>query len=407
MKNIFFEEKRTFILKLGKALHKYGTPAYRLESHLINLAEYLDLRAQFLIAPTNLTFVIQSEDESKESSQIMRVKPGEINLSALASTDELVHELVDGGIDLIQAGQRLDAIISQKPLYSRFTTFCAFGLTSAAFAILLLSSWNDVLCATLLGFVVYGLTYLAGKSARIANMLEPMAALTSGFLATLVTTLDVGINVSFVTLSAIILFIPGLSLTLGLAEVAERDLISGTARVMDSCMSLFKLYFGAQLGMVLGNLVVPHVQLVAPPELSSDFVWLGVPMLSLGLVVAFNTRPKDIVWGLGAGLLAYFFTLIGNNTLGADLAPFVGALAVGIFANLYSNILKTPASIVLLQGIVVLVPGSKTYINLSSQVSGDAIIMNPTLASQTFLIFMAIVAGITFANLIVPPKRSL
>jgi uncharacterized membrane protein YjjP (DUF1212 family) len=34
-----FAEKRRFIIKLGKALHKYGAPAYCLEAHLQNVSE--------------------------------------------------------------------------------------------------------------------------------------------------------------------------------------------------------------------------------------------------------------------------------------------------------------------------------------------------------------------------------
>ena len=130
-------------------------------------------------------------------------------------------------------------------------------------------------------------------------------------------------------------------------------------------------------------------------------------MISLSLAVLFNTRVKDIIWGLSAALIAYLFTVIGSNSLGAELGPFTGALAVGIFANVYSRTIKAPASIAMLQGIIVLVPGSKTYINLSSQVSGESIIMNPTMGHETFLIFMSIVAGLTFANVIVSPKRTL
>ena len=32
--NQIFNEKHTFIIKLGTALHQFGTPAHRLETHL-------------------------------------------------------------------------------------------------------------------------------------------------------------------------------------------------------------------------------------------------------------------------------------------------------------------------------------------------------------------------------------
>jgi uncharacterized membrane protein YjjP (DUF1212 family) len=53
-----FTQKRRFIVKLGKMLHKFGTPAYRMEAHLQNVASFLGLKSSFIITPTALTFVI-------------------------------------------------------------------------------------------------------------------------------------------------------------------------------------------------------------------------------------------------------------------------------------------------------------------------------------------------------------
>lgn len=70
-----FTEKRRFIIQLGKALHKFGTPAYRLESHLQNVAANLGVTGYFLITPTTMTFVLNHDDE-QEYNHIARVNPG-------------------------------------------------------------------------------------------------------------------------------------------------------------------------------------------------------------------------------------------------------------------------------------------------------------------------------------------
>ncbi|AVV84881.1 hypothetical protein SPWS13_3142 [Shewanella putrefaciens] len=43
---------------------------------------------------------------------------------------------------------------------------------------------------------------------------------------------------------------------------------------------------------------------------------------------------------------------------------FFGALAVGIYSNLFARWMKAPASIALLQGIVILVPAAKPILDL-------------------------------------------
>lgn len=86
---------------------------------------------------------------------------------------------------------------------------------------------------------------------------------------------------------------------------------------------------------------------------------------------------------------------------------FFGAPAVGIYANLFARWMKVPAAITLLQEIVDLVLGSNTYIGLNALFSGENRFNQSHIDSQIFLIFMSLVAGLIFANLVVPPRRTL
>jgi uncharacterized membrane protein YjjB (DUF3815 family) len=93
--------------------------------------------------------------------------------------------------------------------------------------------------------------------------------------------------------------------------------------------------------------------------------------------------------------------------LGIALGAFVGAFALGLYSNLFSRIMNLPSSIVRLLGLVVLVPGSKVYIGLNSAVLGQNMVNVPELGSQTFLIFMSLVAGIIFSNAVLPHVKTL
>ena len=182
-----FTEKRRFIIKLGKALHKFGTPAYRLEAHLQNVATFLGLQANYVITPTALTFVLWESDEQQEYNHMARVKPGELDLGQLARTDELVDELSSGQRTLNEALERLDEIANKPNPYPDFITFLAFGASSGAFAMLMHTTWYDVFWSTLLGFLVYGFVFWAERSRRVAGMLEPLSAIVSGVLAALIS----------------------------------------------------------------------------------------------------------------------------------------------------------------------------------------------------------------------------
>ncbi|MFV7668929.1 threonine/serine ThrE exporter family protein [Shewanella algae] len=406
MDNQEFIEKRRFIIKLGKALHKFGTPAYRLETHLQTVAKTLGIEGYFLISPTSMTFVLQ-HDTDQEYNHVARVKPGELDLGSLARTDALVQELSLGQRSLSEALERLDEIANKPNPYGPMLTLGAFGTSAAAFAMLMDSSWNDVFWSALIGMLVYGLVFSAERSRRMAELLEPLAAMLAGFAACGLAQLDAGLNIPVVVLSGIIVFIPGLALTLGLAELAARDLMSGTMRIMDAVMLLFKLYFGAVLGVAIGNALFGESLYIEPMPLPRWAIWSAVPILSMALVFIFKARLKDAPWGVLAGIVAFFSAMFGGLYLGDSLGIFFGALAVGIYANLFARWMKAPASIALLQGIVILVPGSKTYIGLNVLISGETMLNQSHLGSQIFLIFMSLIAGLIFSNVVVPPRNTL
>ena len=238
-------------------------------------------------------------------------------------------------------------------------------------------------------------------------MLEPLASIIAAILASAIALIDPAINVPLVILSSIIVFIPGLSLTTGLSELAERNLISGTAKIMDATMTMFKLYFGAILGLTISTLLWGEVSKVSVESVPLWTAWLAVLVLSFSLVIIFRALPKHAFWGVLCGFVAYGSSIWAASYVGFALGAFVGAFTVGIYSNLFARFLKAPATVVMLQGLVVLVPGSKVYIGLNSMITGAQIVSADQIGSQTFLIFMSLVAGLIFANVAVRPKSSL
>lgn len=403
-----FNHKRKFVVKLGKMLHKYGTPAYRLEAHLSELTSHLGLKGSFIISPTSMTFVLWTDGHEQEYTHASRVNPGDLDLGALSRTDELVDQVLQGKVSINEADALLDAIDMRPSSYGKLATAVAMMASGGAFAMLMATSWNDVLWSSLLSLLVYLFMLWAAHSPRIANMLEPLVALAAGIGACAISAyIDPGINIRLAVLSAIISFIPGLALTIGFAELAARHLVSGNARIMDALMLLFKLYFGALLGIAIGFALFGVVDFVKPAPISHHFAWLAVGILVSSLIVLFKSRGKYTLWSLAAGFIAYGVSISGASLFDATIGAFLGAFAVGIYSNLFTRLANAPAVIVAMHGLIVLVPGSKTYIGLNSLISGQDFVVSDRVGQQTFLILMALVAGLIFANVALPPKKSL
>ena len=64
-------------MTLGKLLHKFGATAYRLENHLKNVSEFLEVPASFVITPTSMTFILYNTEEQQDYNFIVRVNPGD------------------------------------------------------------------------------------------------------------------------------------------------------------------------------------------------------------------------------------------------------------------------------------------------------------------------------------------
>lgn len=403
-----FIQIRRFILKLGKMLHKYGSPSFRLETYLNEIAEYLGVHASFISTPTSLSIVLWSDRHEDEYNHAARMQPGELDMNSLSLTDELANQLLAGEISLVEADKRLNQIDATPSPYNKGLTALGFCMSTSAFAMLMGAGWPEIICSGILGLIVYGWTLWATRSKRVNLMLEPVASFTVGLAACAINFyLDIGFNIWLIILSSLIILVPGLSLTMGLAELSSRNLVSGTARIMDATMQLFKLYFGAFIGISLGYQLFGQQELAMADTLPFWVNWLGVLMLSIGLVAIFRTRMKHVPWAITSTFIAYAASTFSSVYLENGLGAFVGAFSLGVFANVFSRIANAPSTIVAMHGLIVLVPGSKTYIGLNSFISGQDFIKADHIGQETFIILMSLLAGLIFANVVMPTRKTL
>jgi uncharacterized membrane protein YjjP (DUF1212 family) len=395
---------RRFIIKLGKTMHEYGTPSHHLERLLIDTTNLLGLQGTFMATPTAINFAFWRHGSDQEVTHLARVEPNDIDLNRLSQTHDLAEKVIQQQISLEEGIAELHHIRHAPDPYPQWLNCIMWGLSSAGFAALCSTGFTDIIVSLFAGLLVFALILITQKYPRYQESLEPASAFFIALISSGLASLGFNVNLPVVILSGIIIFIPGLSMTLGLRELAARQLVSGTARVMDATMMMFKLFFGAVFGLALGNLlweITPHT---AVPSLSIWVNYIAVVVLTCTLLVLFKVRAKDLFWSFLAGVIAYSGTMLGNRYFGVDLGSFFGAMVVGIYANAYARINNTPSHVVLLTGVVLLVPGSKAYMELSSVVIGQEILSNSLSGAQVFLSFISIVAGLIFANAVIPPK---
>jgi uncharacterized membrane protein YjjB (DUF3815 family) len=200
--------------------------------------------------------------------------------------------------------------------------------------------------------------------------------------------------------------VPGLTLTTAMTEISTRHLVSGTARLTGAFVLFLTIGFGVALGGRVVEALAGPVVPVAPASLPA---WTLLPALvaaPASFTVLFRARPRDFPWILAGGVVAFAGARLGAAGLGPELGAFVGAALVGAGGNLYSNVLRRPASVVVVPGIMLLVPGSIGFESLSSLLAAD-VVNGMEAAFRMTLVAVALVTGLLLANVLVPPRRDL
>ncbi|MEA3504173.1 MAG: threonine/serine exporter family protein [Bacteroidota bacterium] len=385
-----------FIILLGKALHMYGVPSYKIQNYLTSIAEKKGIKGGFMDTPTWINYVFYLEDDHTYN-YIESVLPGDLNLGALSKVSEITDKVLDGIIDEKQAAIEINDIKKCKKMLGNIGEACAFIFSAGAFSVILDTNWASAIAAAFLGIFVYALTYLASKSEYISSTLEALAAFVVTIGAGLLSIPFPEINISLTILASIIILIPGLAITTALEEITSKSLVSGTAKLADAIVSLFKQFFGVILGISL----LPFLGDINPNSLKNDIpTWMdpiAIFALLLGLVVVMRVRKKDVFLALVTGFISYYITILMAFT-GLLISIFVGTIIVVLLSKLWSKINNSPKMVFLTPGIIMLVPGSKAFIGLSTVFLKSGVEHSTSMGEQVLLILLGIIGGLIFSG---------
>lgn len=396
-------ERIRFVLALGRALHRYGTPAHRLEEALGVVCRRLSLTAEILSTPTWLT--VRFGEAAEMRTATMRVTGEELDLGKLAALDALADAVADRELPPAEGLARIAAIELARPTWGPVATTLTHAVTGAAFSVFFGAPLRLLPVAALLGLVVGVMAQLASRHASTARALPLVAAFVASFVAHGAGALVPGVSPTVLTISALVPMLPGLTLTTAMTELATRNLVSGTARMMSAIIVLLELGLGVALGERLGERAFAVAD-VAVPALPGWIAWLAVAVSGVALMVVCQAPRRALPWITGACFTGYLGTRYGIVALGPELGVLGGSFALGVFANLYARILDRPQLVVLVPAVIMMVPGSMGLRGIHSMLDRDTLTGVETMFA-TFVVAMAIVAGLLMANAVVSPRRSL
>ena len=393
-----------FVLALARALHRYGTPAHRLEEALRNVSGQLGIEAEIFTSPTAIIMSFGSPVELK--SRLLRVEGGELDMGKLAAVDALADAVVEHQITPEQGMKQLDAIVAAPPRFGRLVSMLVHGITAGALVVFFGGGLYDVALAGAIGLTLGSLAQLIRRSTDQARVFELVGAAFAACAADLVSSTNPQLSPAIVTLAALVVLLPGLSLTVAMTELATRNLIAGTARLMSAVIVLLELVIGVAIGERIAHAIVDVPHLGTPRPLPEYANWIALAASSVGVATVVQARVRDFGWIIAACGVAYVATRFGGEWLGGQLGVLVGAFALAVLANLYARYFDRPAQVVSVPALLLLVPGGMGFRGMSSLLDRDTLTGVETLFAM-FIVATSIVAGQLIANAVVSPQRSL
>ncbi|KAF9055520.1 DUF1212-domain-containing protein [Hymenopellis radicata] len=241
--------RQEFLIKLARALMTFGAPSHRIESQLIAAARILEVEAEFIHLPG--VIICSFGDQELGCSETHFVKcGGRLSLGALHKVHLIYRSVVHDEVSAKKATEQLEDLLTAPPMYSTaFRCLMAFCLSALICPLAFGGSFLDLWIA---GIGALGLAILqlcATKSALYANVFEITAAIFVSFTARGLSSIRSQIFCyTAISSSAIIGILPGYLILSSSLELASKNIVCGSVKMVYALIYTLFLGFGLQIG---------------------------------------------------------------------------------------------------------------------------------------------------------------
>lgn len=386
-----------FLGEFGCAAHAYGATGQRIEGSLAQISRSLGFPGLFEAGPGTLTLALKETTDGPQRIEILPLPPGGVDLDKLADIYALADQLQAGEADIAAGRARLAEIAAEPEQWTGWAAAAAWPAVAVGVAALLSGGWWDTILAAPLGLIAYGITVLSSRrGGRALDWLPLTSAFVAALLATGAKVVVPEVNFVILTLSAVAILLPGYGISLGVGELVSGRVVSGLTNLANGLVYLVKQVAGLAAGGFLVA-VVFDVTNEQAPTMGQAWQIVFVPLLTLGLLLAFQSTPRDILPALLAVLIAFVVYRLGLITWNVNVGAFLGAVVTVVLAHLWEARTRRPAVMISMPAIVFLVSGSIGFRGLASLSGGDTSVGGSQFL-QMFTVAIAITAGVIVAT---------
>ncbi|KAJ0271473.1 hypothetical protein COL940_010996 [Colletotrichum noveboracense] len=427
--------RQEYIITLCRALMLFGAPTHRLEEYLSTTAKVLEIDGQFLYLPGCM--VISFDDRSVHTTEVRMVRAAQgIDLGKLRDTHHVYKEVIHDVVSVNEGIERLDALIKSKDKFHVWIRVLVFGLTSVTAAPFSFGArLIDLPLAFCFGCLVGFLQLIvAAQSKLYSNVLEVTATVLAS--SNLVPDSSVP-SPAKASAAAIVASRRHRKLrtaadgpVCSALELQSRAIVPGSIRIVYAVIYSLFLGFGITIGTAIYGLIDENAVSTTtcenqiPTYLTFIFVPLFVVCIAILYQAKWRQMPVMLVVAFAGYMVNYFSGL--RFSAAPQVANTLGALTVGVLANLYSRVRHGVAAATLIPAIFTQVPGglastggllsglttankitnSTHSVNGTSSVTYDSTEMNSVVfnvAASMIQIAIGIAVGLFLSSLIIYP----
>ena len=389
------------LLRFARAGHDAGYPTADLEERIVALASSLGLEAEVSATPTLVEISVGSLP--RQRTYTLRVRPALVDLDAISHLDELVQQAIDVPLDAAEALVRLARVQEASLARPWPIVVAAYGTAGAALTPILGGGWRETATAAIVGLVVGAITVSATRTARTEAIVAPLAAVAASFCATALAQAGLDASPDVVTLAALVTLLPGMTLTIGMRELATEHLQSGVANTASALVQLLGLVFGVGIGRSIAASWFGTVDTIAPDTAFSGVQLLAAVAAGLAFTLTLRARYRDAWVMCAATVLALGANEVGSTIFGKEAAVFVAALVVGAAGGVTGWLLRRSALVFIVPGVLMLVPGSAGF-NSMLKLLTDQTVDGVGAGFDTFLTAVSIAYGLMVSTVILPRR---
>ena len=236
-----------FLMETCRVAIECGCSSNRVELLVTRLGEAWGFSVDAAALPTAVWLSVRGRGQ--QIIELVRLNTWSIDLNKLALLNDLVDQVEHHEMALDEAVERLQILRAQKPPYSKALTFVAGGGSSLALVATSGGRGTELVAAFILGTLCQlSLRFFSeGNRKYLADFFTAM--LVAGGAAAL-SVIWADVNMPRLIIGGLISLVPGLVFVNALHEVAQKNLVSGAARLLEAIVIAISLAFG--VAAVLG-----------------------------------------------------------------------------------------------------------------------------------------------------------